>query len=75
MYPQELHELHNDCPSAPEKAEIKKNMLSTYCEKTAKKNNKKTLQLVKSKISLAKEIYRMWYWEKEKIHTISLKMI
>ena len=40
MYPQELHELHNDCPSAPEKAEIKKNMLSTYCEKTAKKKTK-----------------------------------
>lgn len=74
MYPQELHELHNDCPSAPEKAEIKKNMLSTYCEKTAKKT-KKTLQLVKSKISLAKEVYRMWYWKKEKIHAISLKMI
>ena len=74
MYPQELHELHNDCPSAPEKAEIKKNMLSTYFEKTAKKT-KKTLQLVKSKISLAKEVYRMWYWKKEKMHTISLKMI
>lgn len=61
MYPQELHELHNDCPSAPEKAEIKKNMLSTYCEKTAKKKKQKqkTLQLVKSKISLAKEVYRM----------------
>ena len=61
MYPQELHELHIDCPSAPEKAEIKKNMLSTYCEKTAKKKKQKqkTLQLVKSKISMAKEVYRM----------------
>ena len=49
MYPQELHELHNDCPSAPEKAEIKKNMLSTYCEKTAKKTKTKNTSTGKIK--------------------------
>ena len=30
-YPSELHELHNDCPLAPEKLEISQNMLSKYC--------------------------------------------
>ena len=27
-YPSELHDLHNDCPLAPEKVEITQNMLS-----------------------------------------------
>ena len=31
-YPKELHELHNDCPLAPEKLEINQNMLSNYCK-------------------------------------------
>ena len=30
-YPDELHELHNDYPLAPEKFEISHNMLSNYC--------------------------------------------
>ena len=30
-YPDELHELHNDYPLAPEKLEISHNMLSNYC--------------------------------------------
>ena len=29
-YPKELHELHNDCPLAPDKVEIKREMLSNY---------------------------------------------
>ena len=29
-YPDDLHELHNDYPSAPEKPEISQNMLSKY---------------------------------------------
>ena len=36
-YPQELHNLHNDCPVAPEKVKISKNMLSGYCKKIAEK--------------------------------------
>ena len=34
-YPDELHELHNDYPLAPEKLAVSNNMLSTYCKKIA----------------------------------------
>ena len=34
-YPDELHELHNDYPLAPEKLEISHNMLSNYCSSIA----------------------------------------
>ena len=32
-YPDELHELHNDCPLAPEKLAVSSDMLSKYCKK------------------------------------------
>ena len=34
-YPDDLHELHNDYPLAPEKLEINQNMLSKYCSNIA----------------------------------------
>ena len=36
-YPDELHELHNDYPLAPEKLAVTNNMLSKYCKKSADK--------------------------------------
>ena len=36
-YPSELHDLHNDYPSAPERLEISQNMLSKYCLSIANK--------------------------------------
>ena len=36
-YPDELHELDNDYPLAPEKLEINHDMLSTYCSNTTNK--------------------------------------
>ena len=32
-YPEELHELHNDFPLAPEKRTVSSNMSSKYCKK------------------------------------------
>ena len=34
-YPEELHELHNDFPLAPEKIAVSSDMLSKYCKKFA----------------------------------------
>ena len=34
-YPDELHELHNDYPLAPEKVTVSSDMLSKYCKKIA----------------------------------------
>ena len=34
-YPNELHELHNDYPLAPEKLAVSNDMLSTYCKNIA----------------------------------------
>ena len=36
-YPNNLHELHNDYPLAPEKIKVSKNMLSEYCNKISEK--------------------------------------
>ena len=36
-YPQELHDLHNDYPPAPEKTKVSSGMLSEYCKRTADK--------------------------------------
>ena len=38
-YPDELHDLHNDYPLAPEKLKVGEDMLSAYCEKIAEKFN------------------------------------
>ena len=38
-YPQELHDLHNDYPLAPEKIKVTKEMLSPYCESIREKFN------------------------------------
>ena len=35
-YPNELHELHNDYPLAPEKLAVSSDILSNYCKKIAK---------------------------------------
>ena len=36
-YPDELHELHNDYPLAPEKLAVSSDMLSKYCKEIADK--------------------------------------
>ena len=36
-YPDDLHELHNDYPLAPEKLAVSSDMLSNYCKRIADK--------------------------------------
>ena len=38
-YPEELHDDHNDCPLAPSKISVSRNMLSRYCKNIAAKYN------------------------------------
>ena len=38
-YPDELHDIHNDYPLAPEKVKVERDMLSSYCKKIADKFN------------------------------------
>ena len=46
-YPDDLHELHNDYPLAPEKRAVSKDMLSAYCKKIADKYDIKVGDLKK----------------------------
>ena len=52
-YPQELHNLHNDYPVAPEKVKVSKNMLSGYCKRIAEKY--KTISQVNKLIPMLKD--------------------
>ena len=47
-YPDELHELHNDYPLAPEKRAVSYDMLSNYCKKIADKCEIKVGEVTKS---------------------------
>ena len=53
-YPKELHDLHNDYPTAPEKVKVLNDMLSAYCKKIAKKYNIST-RLVSKLISTLRD--------------------
>ena len=46
-YPDELHELHNDYPLAPEKLAVSSDMLSNYCKKIADKYEIKVVDVKK----------------------------
>ena len=53
-YPQELDDLHNDYPVAPEKLNVSNNMLSGYCKKIAEKY-KISIGLVKKLVPTLKD--------------------
>ena len=74
-YPQELHDLHNDYPVAPEKAKVFKNMLSGYCKKIAEKYKISIGQMNKLIPTLKdKKEYVLHYWNLQLYLDIGLKI-
>ena len=74
-YPQELHDLHNDFPLAPEKLKVNKNMLSEYCQKIAKKFNISSGQVHKLITMLGKkEKYVLHYRNLQLYLSLGLKL-
>ena len=74
-YPQELHDLHNDYPLAPEKLKVNKNMLSEYCQKIAGKFNISSGQVHKLITTLGKkEKYVLHYRNLQLYLSLRLKL-
>ena len=74
-YPQELHDLHNDYPLAPEKLKVNKNMLSEYCQKIAGKFNISSGQVHKLITTLGKkEKYVLHYRNLQLYLSLGLKL-
>ena len=74
-YPQELHDLHNDYPVAPEKVKLSNNMLLGYCKKIAKKYNI-FIGLVSKLIPMLrdKKEYVLHYWNLQLYMALGLKV-
>ena len=74
-YPQELHDLHNDYPLAPEKLKVNKNMLSDYCQKISEKFNISSGQVHKLITTLNdKEKYILHYRNLQLYLSLGLKL-
>ena len=74
-YPQELHDLHNDYPLAPEKLKVNKNMLSEYCQKISEKFNISSGQVHKLITTLGKkEKYVLHYRNLQLYLNLGLKL-
>ena len=74
-YPQELHDLHNDFPLAPEKLKVNKNMLSEYCQKISEKFNISSGQVHKLITTLnGKEKYILHYRNLQLYLNLGLKL-
>ena len=74
-YPQELHDLHNDYPLAPEKLKVNKNMLSNYCQKISEKFNISSGQVQKLITTLnKKEKYILHYRNLQLYLSLGLKL-
>ena len=74
-YPEELHDLHNDYPLAPEKVKVGENMLSEYSKKIAKKYNISTGLVHKLITTLSnKEKYVLHYRNLQLYTDLGLKI-
>ena len=75
-YPQELHDIHNDYPVAPEKVKVTENMLSNYCKKIKEKYNISIGQVHKLIPTLnKKEKYVLHYRNLQLYTDLGLKII
>ena len=68
-YPQELHDLHNDYPLAPEKMKVTKEMLSSYCESIREKFNISIGQVHKLIPALNKKEKYVLHYRNLQLHT------
>ena len=74
-YPEDLHDLHNDYPLAPEKVKVMEDMLSDYCKKTAEKYGISTGLVYKLIPTLGKkENYVLHYRNLQLYIDLGLKM-
>ena len=75
LYPQELHDLRNDYPLAPEKMKVTKEMLSSYCESIKEKFNISFGQVYKLIPTLnKKEKYVLHYRNLQLCANVGLKV-
>lgn len=74
-YPEQLHDLHNSYPLAPEQIKVQKNMLSNYCKQIAEKYNISTGLATKLIPTLnKKERYVLHYRNLQLYIDLGLKM-
>ena len=74
-YPNELHDLHNDCPCAAEQIKVTQNMLRDHCQKIANKFGIKTGQVTKLIATLAnKNKYVLHYRDLQLYRDLGLKL-
>ena len=75
-YPNELHELHNDYPLAPEKLAVSSNVLSGYCRKIADKYQIKVGDVKKLIPNLGNKIkYVLHYRNLQLYLSLGMKLI
>ena len=68
-YPEELHDLHNDYPLAPEKVKVTEDMLSDYCKKIVKKYGISTGLVSKLIPTLGKKEKYVLHYRNLKLYT------
>ena len=66
--PDELHELHNDYPLAPEKRSVSNDMLSAYCKKIADKYDIKVGDVKKLVPNLGNKTKYVFHYRNLQLH-------
>ena len=72
-YPNELHELHNDYPLAPNKIAVSSDMLSNYCKKIADKYEIKVGDVKNLTLNLGNKTNYVVHYRNLQLHS-SLEM-